>query len=63
VLECLNDLALAVPVVRVGWPDAFIEHGKPEALKEKYGLTAEGAMKKAAGYVQTLVDARAVARR
>ena len=32
---------------RVGWPDAFIEHGKVEALREKYGLTAEAAMKRA----------------
>ena len=63
VLECLNELALTVPVVRVGWPDAFIEHGKPEALKEKYGLTAEGAMEKAAGFVRDLVDARTVSSR
>ncbi len=57
-LECANELELTVPVVRVGWPDAFIEHGKPEALKAKYGLTAEGAMEKAAEYLRVLVDAR-----
>ena len=44
VLETLNALEIDVPVVRVGWPDEFIEHGKPEALREKYGLTAEAAM-------------------
>ncbi|MBW4040488.1 MAG: 1-deoxy-D-xylulose-5-phosphate synthase, partial [Acidobacteria bacterium] len=43
VLETVNDLEISVPVVRVGWPDEFIEHGKAEALKEKYGLTAEAA--------------------
>ena len=57
-LECANELELTVPIVRVGWPDAFIEHGKPEALKAKYGLTAEGAMEKAAAYLRVLVDAR-----
>ncbi len=28
VLEELNDLGLNTPVVRIGWPDQFIEHGK-----------------------------------
>jgi 1-deoxy-D-xylulose-5-phosphate synthase len=44
VLESLNMREMEVPVVRVGWPDAFIEHGKVEALRAKYGLTAEAAM-------------------
>ena len=44
VLEALSDAGLETPVVRVGWPDAFIEHGKVEALREKYGLTAEAAL-------------------
>lgn len=55
VLECVNDVELAVPVVRVGWPDEFIEHGKVESLRAKYGLTAEGAMLKAAIQVQALM--------
>ncbi len=44
VLEALSDAGLETPVVRVGWPDQFIEHGKVEALREKYGLTAEAAL-------------------
>ena len=44
VLECVNELGLATPVVRVGWPDAFIEHGKVDDLRAKYGLTAEAAL-------------------
>jgi len=44
VLETLNAEEIDVPVVRIGWPDTFIEHGKPEALREKYGLTAEAAL-------------------
>jgi len=46
VLECLNAQGIDVPVVRVGWPDEFIEHGKPEALREKHGLTAEVALER-----------------
>jgi 1-deoxy-D-xylulose-5-phosphate synthase len=43
VLEALEELGSSVPVVRIGWPDRFIEHGKPEALREKYGLTVKDA--------------------
>ena len=60
VLESVNDLELAVPVVRVGWPDEFIEHGKVEALREKYGLTAEAALVKARPYLAAM-DSRRMA--
>ena len=43
VLETLNAQEIDVPVVRVGWPDEFIEHGKVDDLRAKYGLTAESA--------------------
>jgi 1-deoxy-D-xylulose-5-phosphate synthase len=46
ILEELNNLGLATPVVRIGWPDRFIEHGKPDALRAKHGLTADAAMEK-----------------
>jgi 1-deoxy-D-xylulose-5-phosphate synthase len=58
VLETLNELELAVPVVRVGWPDQFIEHGKVEALREKYGLTAEAALEKARPYLMAMESRR-----
>lgn len=57
-LERVNEQELAVPVVRVGWPDQFIEHGKQDDLRKKYGLTAEGAMSKAAGFVGKIVGER-----
>jgi 1-deoxy-D-xylulose-5-phosphate synthase len=57
ILETMSELELQTPVVRVGWPDQFIEHGKVEALRAKYGLTAEGAMIKAATLLRALVDA------
>ena len=56
VLETMNELELSVPVVRVGWPDEFIEHGKPEALKAKYGLTAEAALEKARPYLSKIME-------
>jgi 1-deoxy-D-xylulose-5-phosphate synthase len=43
VVETLQDIGSAVPVVRIGWPDRFIEHGKVDGLRAKYGLTAEAA--------------------
>jgi len=46
VLEEMNQQGLSTPVVRIGWPDNFIEHGKPEDLRKKYGLTAEAALVK-----------------
>ncbi|HEY5381602.1 MAG TPA: 1-deoxy-D-xylulose-5-phosphate synthase [Acidobacteriaceae bacterium] len=46
VLESLNEQGIDTPVVRVGWPDEFIEHGKVDALRAKYGLTAEAAFER-----------------
>ncbi len=56
VMETLNELELQVPVVRVGWPDAFIEHGKVESLREKYGLTAEAALEKARPHLSKMME-------
>jgi 1-deoxy-D-xylulose-5-phosphate synthase len=55
-METLNELELQVPVVRVGWPDAFIEHGKVESLREKYGLTAEAALEKSRAYLSKMME-------
>ncbi len=46
VLEALNEAELDTPVVRVGWPDQFIEHGKVEDLRVRYGMTAEAALER-----------------
>ncbi|MDR1144807.1 MAG: 1-deoxy-D-xylulose-5-phosphate synthase [Verrucomicrobiales bacterium] len=54
VLEELSNLRLTVPVVRVGWPDRFIEHGKEAGLREAHGLTVSAALAKAAPYLQHL---------
>ncbi len=55
VLESLNEQEIDVPVVRLGWPDHFIEHGKPEALREKYGLTAEAALERVRPHLKRAV--------
>jgi 1-deoxy-D-xylulose-5-phosphate synthase len=44
VLEALEEMECRTPVVRIGWPDHFIEHGKVEALREKYGVSVEEAL-------------------
>ena len=56
VMETLNELDLSVPVVRIGWPDEFIEHGKVEALRAKYGLTAEAVLGKARPHLNRLME-------
>jgi 1-deoxy-D-xylulose-5-phosphate synthase len=58
VLEALNELEISVPVVRIGWPDEFIEHGKVDALRAKYGLTAEAALRKARPFLATTESRR-----
>ena len=58
VLETLNEQEVQVPVVRVGWPDQFIEHGKVDALRLKYGLTAEAALEKARPYLAAMESRR-----
>ena len=45
VLELLADKKIVTPVVRIGWPDQFIEHASSvEYLREKYGLSTENTL-------------------
>jgi len=44
VAEALEEMGFSVPVVRIGWPDSFIEHGKVDDLRASYGLTVEAAL-------------------
>ncbi|MEI6350967.1 MAG: 1-deoxy-D-xylulose-5-phosphate synthase [Verrucomicrobiota bacterium] len=46
VMEHLNEAGLQVPVVRIGWPDQFIEHGAVSVLRKKHGLTVEALITK-----------------
>jgi 1-deoxy-D-xylulose-5-phosphate synthase len=38
--------------VRIGWPDQFIEHGKLEPLRARYGITPEAALEKLRPYLK-----------
>ncbi|MEM6885968.1 MAG: 1-deoxy-D-xylulose-5-phosphate synthase [Verrucomicrobiota bacterium] len=57
VVDSLSDLGIQTPVVRIGWPDQFIEHGKEDLLREKYGLTVEAALEKAEPYLNKIKPA------
>ena len=44
VVEALDEMGSTVPVVRIGWPDQFIEHGKVDDLRLKHGLSVQAAL-------------------
>jgi 1-deoxy-D-xylulose-5-phosphate synthase len=45
VLELFAEKRISTPVVRIGWPDQFIEHASTvDYLREKHGLTAAKAV-------------------
>lgn len=46
VMEHLHSNQINTPVVRIGWPDQFIEHGSIPVLRKKHGLTAEALVEK-----------------
>lgn len=50
VLEALQAAGLVLPLLQLGLPDAFIEHGDPVALMSSIGLDAQG--------IQTSIQAR-----
>ena len=56
VAEHLSEAGITTPLVRVGWPDQFIEHGSVAILRKKYGMTAEATAErilKALGFPAT----------
>jgi len=45
VLELFSERRIHVPVVRIGWPDTFIEHASSvDYLRQKHGLTPENTV-------------------
>jgi 1-deoxy-D-xylulose-5-phosphate synthase len=46
VIDHLHTQGIHTPVERIGWPDEFVEHGKPEILRKLHGLTPEAAVEK-----------------
>lgn len=42
VLELFSEKGVTTPVIRIGWPDQFIEHASSQdELRKRYGLTVE----------------------
>ncbi|MBT9332944.1 1-deoxy-D-xylulose-5-phosphate synthase [Paracidobacterium acidisoli] len=52
-LEALSEMQIETPVVRIGWPDRFIEHGKVDALRARHGISVEAALEKLAPWLPT----------
>ncbi len=54
VVEFLSERKIMVPVIRIGWPDVFIEHGKVDALRTKHGLSVEAALQQARPFLRSM---------
>ncbi len=47
VLELFSEKAVTTPIVRIGWPDQFIEHASTQdELRKRHGLTVENIITK-----------------
>jgi len=46
VMEHLYSQRINTPIVRIGWPDEFIEHGGVPILRKKHGITADALVEK-----------------
>src|SRR5213082_150553 len=46
VMEHLYSQGIHTPMVRIGWPDEFIEHGSVPILRQKHGITADALVEK-----------------
>ena len=54
IIELLHDNGINCPVERIGWPDEFVEHGKPEILRANHGLTVENALTKIRAHLPSI---------
>lgn len=51
ILEEISDMGLSTPVIRIGWPDVFIEHGKVDSLRARYGISVAAVLEKVEPYL------------
>ncbi|RMF15048.1 MAG: 1-deoxy-D-xylulose-5-phosphate synthase [Gammaproteobacteria bacterium] len=58
VLEYLQSEGISVPVLTLGLPDVFQEHGKPAELLREAGLDAEGIIKSIRRYHARITESR-----
>lgn len=50
VAELMTERGIRTPLVRIGWPDQFVEHASTVSeLREKYGLTAAAVVEQVRG--------------
>ena len=61
VLEALQAAGLSLPVLQLGLPDQFIEHGDPVKLLSLQGLDAEGIERRVQERFSHLVGAASAA--
>ena len=59
VMEHLAEECIHLPIVRIGWPDQFVEHGAVEILRKKHGLTAEAALERILAILQDVATPEA----
>jgi 1-deoxy-D-xylulose-5-phosphate synthase len=58
VLECFSESRITTPLVRMAWPDRFIEHASSvDFLRQKYGLTPESVVERVVGAREAVVPA------
>jgi 1-deoxy-D-xylulose-5-phosphate synthase len=58
VLELFSERNVTIPVVRIGWPDQFIEHASShDELRRKYGLTVENTVASAKAQLEEAAKA------
>ena len=62
VLETVSSLGIKIPVVRIGWPDRFIEHGKPDDLRAKYGVSVAAALEKLRAHLKPRITLKIAVR-
>src|ERR1051325_2833724 len=61
VMEHLYSQGIHTPVVRIGWPDQFVEHGSIPILRKKHGLTADALVEKVLPLLSKQLAARSSA--
>ena len=62
VLETVSSLGIKTPVVRIGWPDRFIEHGKPDDLRARYGVSVAAALDKLRAHLNPRITVKIAVR-
>jgi 1-deoxy-D-xylulose-5-phosphate synthase len=58
VIEHLSESQITTPVVRIGWPDQFVEHGSINILREKHGITVNAALEKIRPFIKKWLGAK-----